>query len=133
MKLPGNMRKQGFGMWVSTYLSRMGLINELEWEGKPTGRKCKVILSTPRETIRLAARIFSTVQTKMAGVNYADHPDGYTNNLDELEAYQIDPYKSKGRLRRIDGGEKISILMECNDVIGLSSMCIGEQVFVRVD
>ncbi len=75
-----------------------------------------------------------TIQVgQMAGLNYEDHPEGYVERLDLLEDYSIDPMESKGTLRQLDRGKKLAILMECNDVIGFSSMCIGEQVYEKVD
>ncbi|GAB3230464.1 hypothetical protein J0A67_16590 [Algoriphagus aestuariicola] len=84
-------------------------------------------------TFKLRGEEFTLLHVQMAGLNYEDYPEGYVESLDLLEDYSIEPMESKGTLRQIDRGEKIAILMECNDVIGYSSMCIGEQVFEKVD
>jgi hypothetical protein len=76
---------------------------------------------------------FSRRETESFGVNVDKYPDGYAGSLEELEDNGFNPNELKGTLRQIDRGEKIAILMECNDVIGYSSMCIGEQVYERVE
>ncbi len=76
---------------------------------------------------------FSMQDGQMAGVNYDEYPEGYVETLDLLEDYSIEPTVSKGVLRQLEGGEKIAILMECNDVIVFSSMCIGELIYDKVD
>lgn len=81
----------------------------------------------------LRGESFSMRETKMAGVNVEEYPDGYVGLLEELEDNGFNPNESKGTLRQIDQGEKIAILMECNDLISFPSMCIGEQVYVRLD
>lgn len=76
---------------------------------------------------------FSKRETESGGVNVEKYPDGYVELLDELEDNGFNPNESKGTLRQIDLGKKIAILMECNDLIRFSSLCIGELIYDKVD
>jgi len=74
--------------------------------------------------------------TESFALNHEDFPGGYAERLEDLEAQGLsaDFVESKGTLKRLDSGEKISLLFECNDMLsGYFSMCMGELVYDRVD
>ena len=87
-------------------------------------------------TYSLRGEEFITQMTESSFANYEEYPDGYAENLNDLEAQEMsaESVELKGTLKRLDSGEKISILFECNDMLpGMLSNCIGEQVYDRVD
>lgn len=85
-------------------------------------------------TYTLRGEEFTLKRLKNFSLDYEKFPEGYTPELEELTESEMGPFaESKGTLKRQNNGEKISILFECNDVIGFQSMCIGEQKFVRVN
>lgn len=67
-------------------------------------------------------------------VNYEEYPEGYTESLEDLETQQssADFVESRGILKKLDSGARISLLFECNDTIGHLAMCIGELIYVKV-
>jgi len=74
--------------------------------------------------------------TESFTLNHEDFPGGYAESLEDLEAQGLsaDFVESKGTLKRLNSGEKISLLFECNDMLsGYFSMCMGELVYDRVD
>lgn len=85
-------------------------------------------------TYSLRGEEFIAQDGQMAGIlDYEENPDGYVENLELLDDYMTETMERKGNLRQLEGGEKIAILMECNDIVGYSAMCMGEQVYVQVD
>jgi hypothetical protein len=84
-------------------------------------------------TYTLQGEDFSTRVTKMAGVNHATDTDGYADSIQALDNWEITggAAEYKGKLRLVNGGKKIGILMDCNDI--LMAMCAGEQIYERVD
>ncbi|WP_343847944.1 hypothetical protein [Algoriphagus jejuensis] len=82
-------------------------------------------------TYTLRGEEFTLWDREMAGVNHDVHPDGYVESLELLEEYDIEPHQSNGVLRQLHGRDRIGIQMECSDL--LLAMCIGEQIFDRVD
>lgn len=84
-------------------------------------------------TYSLHGEEFTVSDGQMAGVNYGDYPEGYVASLELLENYAIEPLESKGTLRQLDGGDRIGILLECNDMIGYAAMCMGEQIYEKID
>ena len=83
-------------------------------------------------TYTLRGEEFGSTTLKNFGVNYEEYPDGYAPSLEQLEEMEVNSTfaESKGTLKQLDNGSSISLLFECNDVL---AMCIGEQVFQRVD
>jgi hypothetical protein len=86
-------------------------------------------------TYSLRGEDFNKRMTEWYSVNHEEFPEGYVERLEDLEAQSMSAQfiESKGTLKRLDGGEKIALLFECNDVIGHSAICIGEEIFDRVD
>lgn len=92
-------------------------------------------VSYSKGTYSLRGEDFSIRMTEAFSVNYEDFQHGYVERLEDLETQAMSAVyiESKGSLRRLDGGKKIALLFECNDIIGHLAMCMGEQVFDRVD
>jgi hypothetical protein len=88
-----------------------------------------------RGTYSLSGEDFSMRRREAFSVNSEKFPDGYVASLADLEAQTLvaNFVESKGTLKRLDSGKKISILFECNDILGPVAMCMGEQVYDRVD
>lgn len=86
-------------------------------------------------TYSLRGEDFNTRMTEAHSVNHEEFPEGYVERLEDLEAQSMSALsiELKGTLKRLDGGKKIALLFECNDTIGYSAMCMGEEIFDRVD
>ena len=90
--------------------------------------------SYTKGTYMLQGQDFSVKRLESFSLDSENFPEGYTEDLEELTENELGPFaESKGTLKRINNGDKIAILFECNDVIGMLTMCIGEQVYDRVD
>jgi hypothetical protein len=91
-------------------------------------------LSHSKGAYSLRGEDLSVRATEYSSVNHETFPEGYVTRLADLEAQSMsaDFIESKGTLKRLDGGKKISILFECNDMIGLA-MCTGELVYDRIE
>jgi hypothetical protein len=83
-------------------------------------------------TYTLRGQELVTKVTESFALDYEAYPDGYAESLSDLEAQDILPQyaESKGVLKRMNDGEKISLVFECNDIL---ASCVGEQVYDRVD
>ena len=87
-------------------------------------------------TYILRGEDFVAKVTETYQLDYEEYPDGYAESLEDLEAQELSAEfsESKGVLKRMNDGDKISLVFECNDMLtGMTSMCIGELVYDRVD
>ncbi len=88
-------------------------------------------------TYTLRGEEFITTSTEAAGVNYEEFPEGYADSLAELDPIEVsESAPSKGILKQMEEGEKISIVFECNDTFSENFIllsCIGVQEYVKVD
>lgn len=69
--------------------------------------------------------------TEISILKDEDYPTGYTESLEDLEEQELpaDTGESKLTLKRLNGGEKISLFATC----GPLENCVGEQVYDRVE
>lgn len=126
------------GVWyISQYIfkldgtyEQLGLMRESQF-GSALG-----YTSLGKGTYSLRGEEFVTNLTEVYLVNFENFPDGYAENLADLEKQELQKVfaESKGILKKLENGAKISIVFECNDMLtGKLSMCIGERVYDRVD
>ncbi|WP_192347312.1 hypothetical protein [Algoriphagus sp. Y33] len=79
---------------------------------------------------------FSIAVTDVNAINYEEYPEGYAESLASLEAQEMSTNyrESNGVLRKLENGNKLGIVFECNDTItGVQLMCIGELLYDKVD
>lgn len=79
-------------------------------------------------TYTLRGEEFVTKVTEILLLKDEDWPTRYTESL-EVQELPAEAPESKGTLKRLDGGAKISLVYKC----GPLENCIGEQIYDRVD
>lgn len=82
-------------------------------------------------TYTLRGEEFTITLGESYGLDYEKFPEGYAASVEDLDQIDITQFsESKGTLNQLEGGERISILFECNDML---AMCMGAQEYVKVD
>jgi hypothetical protein len=80
---------------------------------------------------------FSVSRSESYSLDYEKFPVGYAASVEDLDEQELTLFAdSKGTLTKLNGGNKISILFECNDMLSENFtllMCIGAQEYVKVD
>ncbi len=85
-------------------------------------------------TYQLRGEEYQEFHEEVNRINYEEQDVIYVTTKEELSA--IHDFRREGEvgvLRRMENGARIAIAFPCNDIIGAASMCIGEQIFTRVN
>lgn len=87
-----------------------------------------------RSTYTLRGTSFSQTIQRAYGVDLDSFPEGFAENLQDLKEINPSGLKGpKGTLKRLENGNKISILFECNDTLGELASCLGELIYDKVE
>jgi hypothetical protein len=81
----------------------------------------------------LRGNVFSVQETEGFNVDNDRFPEGFVESIADLTNRSQSHYPaSKGTLEKLEGGNKISILFQCNDTFSTSN-CIGALKYIKVD